>query len=125
VLRVSRTCLHRGAGDNDIHEPEEDPMTSPLLRAAAAVAVTLSLAGCASTGQYLDDSFVTAKVKSEMLALGFGTGTDVSVETASGIVQLSGFVSSQAEMDKAVAAARKVEGVRSVSNKMQLKPTSR
>lgn len=100
-------------------------MTSTLLRAAATVAVTLSLAGCASTGQYLEDSFVTAKVKSEMLALGFGTGTDVSVETASGIVQLSGFVSTQAEMDKAVAAARKVEGVRSVSNKMQLKPTSR
>jgi osmotically-inducible protein OsmY len=100
-------------------------MKRSIPRAAAAVVFALSLAGCAATGQYFDDAWITTKVKADIFALGFGTATDVNVETNAGVVQLAGFASNQAEIDAAVAAARKVPGVRSVSNRMQIKASAR
>ena len=92
----------------------------------AAVALT-SLAGCASTqkqestGQYLDDTAITAKVKSAILNEPTLKSAEINVETFKGRVQLSGFVSSRANIDRAVSVAQAVTGVKSVANDMRVK----
>lgn len=99
---------------------------SILVLVAAAVAFT-GLAGCAatatqrSTGQYVDDTATTAKVKAAIFNDASLKLTEINVETFKGVVQLSGFVSSQADIDKAASLARGVKGVVSVKNDMRLK----
>jgi hyperosmotically inducible protein len=95
---------------------------------AIFLAVTLlSAAGCASTakqestGEYVDDSVITTKVKAAILNDGTLKSAEINVETFKGVVQLSGFVSSSAYIDKAVALTRAVKGVKSVKNDMQVK----
>ena len=91
------------------------------------VALMATAVGCAgtserqSTGAYIDDSWITTKVKSDILAEPSLKVTDINVETYKGAVQLSGFVDSAASRDKAVALARSVKGVTSVKNDMRLK----
>lgn len=92
------------------------------------LAIFLSLAiGCAgsptqeSTGEYLSDTWITAKVKTALANDSIVKSTEVNVETFKGIVQLSGFVSSNAAMNQAVLVARGVEGVASVKNDMRTK----
>jgi osmotically-inducible protein OsmY len=88
------------------------------------VAMTL---GCASTakqegtGEYVDDTVITTKVKAAILNEPTLKSAEINVETFKGVVQLSGFVSSSAAESTAVAVARKVEGVKSVKNDMRLK----
>jgi hyperosmotically inducible protein len=83
--------------------------------------------GCASTsthegtGQYVDDSVITAKVKAAILEEPTLKSAEINVETFKGVVQLSGFVSSRGEMNKAVAVARGVNGVTSVKDDMRVK----
>ena len=83
--------------------------------------------GCAATstregtGEYVDDSAITAKVKSAMLGSSGLKSTDINVETFKSVVQLSGFVNSQAQMAQAVRVAQGVGGVKSVKNDMRLK----
>ncbi len=92
--------------------------------AALAMAVTL---GCASTstsegtGEYVDDTVITAKVKSAIFGEPTLKSTEINVETFKGTVQLSGFVSSQADASKAIMLARNVHGVKSVKNDMRVK----
>jgi hyperosmotically inducible protein len=74
-----------------------------------------------NTGAYLDDSAITAKVKSAFVADKEVSALDIKVETISGVVQLSGFVSSQQEIDRAAEVARNVVGVKSVENNIRLK----
>lgn len=95
---------------------------------AIFLAITLaSFVGCASTskqsgtGEYIDDSVITAKVKAAIFNEPTLKATEINVETFKGEVQLSGFVSSQASMNKAVEVARSVKGVKSVKNDMRLK----
>lgn len=95
---------------------------------AVFVAVTLvAAAGCASTptqegtAEYVDDSVITGKVKLAILNEPTLKSAEINVETFKGVVQLSGFVNSQADISKAVAVARGVEGVKSVKNDMRLK----
>lgn len=97
-------------------------MKRTFIRLAAAAAVSLSLAACATTGQYFDDSWVTSKVKTSLVSAGLG---EITVETQNGVVQLAGFTNSQADIDKAVAEVRKIEGVKSVSNRVQLKSSTK
>lgn len=101
-----------------------------LIRFFFATFLTLTLlsaAGCASThtqegtGEYFDDSIVTSKVKTAILAEPTLSSAEINVETFKGVVQLSGFVSSQAEINKAEAVARSIKGVISVKNDMRLK----
>lgn len=86
-----------------------------------------SLFGCAAsptnegTKAYLDDSVVTTKVKSAILGEPTLKSIEIGVETYKGKVQLSGFVSSTAEIRKAGEVARKVDGVHSVKNDLRLK----
>jgi osmotically-inducible protein OsmY len=95
-----------------------------------AVAVTLALLlslGCSSTptqestGEYIDDSVITARVKTAIFKEPTLKSAEVNVETFKGVVQLSGFVSSQSDINKAVEIAGGIEGVKSVKNDMQLK----
>lgn len=95
---------------------------------AAFLAVSLaSVAGCASTptqqstGEYIDDSVITTKVKTAILEDPVTKVLEIKVTTFKGEVQLSGFVSSTAEADRAVELARGVKGVTSVKNDMQIK----
>ena len=74
-----------------------------------------------STGEYVDDSVITTKVKSLLAADDFLKSFEISVETYKGTVQLSGFVSSQQAVDKAVQITRSVKGVKSVKNDLIVK----
>jgi hyperosmotically inducible protein len=103
---------------------------------AVLAASSLALGACASsqspktnevsksetTGQYVDDATLTAKVKTAIASdVGVKAAANVNVETYRGVVQLSGFADSDAQASKAVAAAKKVSGVRSVKNDMRIK----
>ena len=87
----------------------------------------LTTVGCASTqkqegsGEYVDDSVITSKVKAAILEEPALSSAGINVETFKGIVQLSGFVNSRADINKAVAVARGVGGVKSVKNEIQPK----
>jgi len=87
----------------------------------------LTAVGCASTqkqegtGEYIDDSVITSKVKAAILNEPSLNSAEINVETFKGVVQLSGFVSSRADISKAEAVARDVIGVTSVKNDMRLK----
>lgn len=89
--------------------------------------IMLGMAGCASTRthesptEYVEDSVITAKVKTAIFADDSLKSSEINVETFKGVVQLSGFVNSQADIQKAVAVASDVGGVKSVKNDMQLK----
>ncbi len=98
------------------------------LLSAVFLAVTLvSFMGCASsskqesTGQYMDDSVITTKVKTAIFNEPDLKSLEINVETFKGVVQLSGFVSSQTAINKAVQVARSVGGVKSVKNDMRIK----
>jgi osmotically-inducible protein OsmY len=74
-----------------------------------------------STGEYVDDSVITTKVKSLLAADDFLKSFQIGVETFKGTVQLSGFVASQQAVDKASEIARSVKGVTSVKNDLIVK----
>lgn len=86
-----------------------------------------SVVGCASTqtkegtGEYVDDTVITAKVKSAIFGEPSLKSAEINVETFKGVVQLSGFVSSAADERKAAELARSVPGVKSVKDDMRLK----
>ncbi len=74
-----------------------------------------------SAGEYLDDSVITTRVKTAIFNESTLKSAEINVETYKGVVQLSGFVNSQADINKAVDVARNIKGVTSVQNDMQLK----
>lgn len=74
-----------------------------------------------STGEYIDDSVITTKVKSLIAEDDFLKSFQISVETYQGTVQLSGFVNSQNAVNKAGEIARSVKGVKSVKNNLIIK----
>ncbi len=74
-----------------------------------------------STGEYVDDSVITTKVKAMLAEDDFLKSFQIGVETFKGTVQLSGFVNKQTAVDKAVEIARSVKGVRSVKNDLIVK----
>jgi osmotically-inducible protein OsmY len=101
-----------------------------LTKFISPVLLTVFLAsavGCASTakkegtGEYIDDSVITTKVKAAILNEDSLKSAEINVETFKGVVQLSGFVSSKADINKATNVAASVKGVVSVKNDMHLK----
>lgn len=86
-----------------------------------------ALAGCAQTenrasaGQYIDDTVITAKVKSALVADPELKATEIQVETYKGTVQLSGFVAAPEHVQKAERLVREMEGVKSVKNDIAIK----
>ena len=96
----------------------------PLL---VLMGLLMGLAGCAATdtrsgtSEYIDDTVITTKVKAAIFNDSSLRSSEINVETFKSVVQLSGFVSSQTEIDTAVLLARNVAGVESVVNSMLLR----
>jgi osmotically-inducible protein OsmY len=89
-----------------------------------ASALVLSLAACdavsgrETTGQYVDDATISTKVRESYVADPVIKSMEVHVETLQGVVELSGFVDTRKQEDRAVALARKVKGVQSVQDNL-------
>ena len=100
----------------------------PLLACALLVGAPAIFSGCAatptkeSTGEYVDDSAVTAKIKAAFVKDESVSARDIKVETFKGVVQLSGFVNTAAEKARAETIATGTDGVKSVQNKISVKP---
>ncbi len=98
-----------------------------ILPAVLVLTMLSLLAGCASTetssgtGEYIDDTVITTKVKAAIFNESGLNSSEINVETFKGEVQLSGFVTSQGDIDTAVMLARNVAGVESVVNSMRLR----
>ena len=98
-----------------------------LLKNVLLVILLAALVGCASTakregtGEYIDNSVITTKVKAAIFGDESLKSSEINVETFKGVVQLSGFVGSQDEINRAVEVARTVNGVTSVKNDMRVK----
>ena len=92
-----------------------------LVMFIAAFVACASTSKQESTGQYVDDSVITTKVKSLLAGDDFLKSFQIGVETYKGVVQLSGFVNSQQAVDKAIQISRSVKGVRSVRNDLIVK----
>ena len=92
-----------------------------LIMFIAALVACASTSKRESTGEYVDDSVITAKVKSQLAADDFLKSFQISVETFKGTVQLSGFVNTITAVDKADEIARSVKGVKNVKNDLIVK----
>src|SRR5688572_18705904 len=75
----------------------------------------------ASTGQQIDDTTITTKVKAKMVDDPAVSALNIKVETFKGTVQLSGFANNATEVNRAVEIARGTDGVKSVKNDIRLK----
>ena len=97
------------------------------LSALFATFLLMTSLGCASsqtkegTGEYVDDSVITTKVKAAILGEPGLKSSEINVETFKGVVQLSGFVNSSADISTATKVAHNVAGVTSVKNDMHVK----
>jgi len=87
----------------------------PVMLAASVVGCSL-FEGRESTGQYVDDTAISTKVKAQFVRDPVVKASQVSVETMQGVVQLSGFVDTRQEAERAAQLARNVDGVRGVKN---------
>lgn len=112
-------------------------MNNQLTKIAITMALTVTAAafitGCnrvepvpataspTTVGTELDDTVITTRVKSALLADQDIKGFDIKVETRKGMVLLSGFVDNQSQIDRVMSVTRIVEGVRDVENRMTLK----
>ncbi len=100
---------------------------SKFLSAFMIVMAMLTVTACQSTskqestGEYIDDSVITTKVKAALVHDKTVKASEVNVETFKGVVQLSGFVSESEDIAKAVKIAREVNGVVSVKNDIRVK----
>jgi osmotically-inducible protein OsmY len=98
-----------------------------VVRYFVVLMLIVTFVACASTskqegtGEYVDNSVITSKIKSKLAADDFLKSFEIGVETYKGIVQLSGFVDSQKAIDKAGQIARSVDGVKSVKNNLRIK----
>lgn len=98
-----------------------------VMKCLVCIALIVAFAGCAatrtreSTGGYVDDSVITTKVKSDLVADPVTKARAISVETFKGVVQLSGFVNTVQEKEKAGEIARNVKGVVDVKNNINIK----
>lgn len=92
-------------------------MTVALLFSSGCVSTSTK----ESTGEYVDDSVITTKVKAAIFKESTLKSAEINIETFKGVVQLSGFVSSSENELKAVEIARGINGVKLVKNDMRLK----
>ena len=95
-----------------------------LLAAAATLAAACSATPTEeSTGGYVDDATITAKIKTDLVQDAKVSATDVHVKTYKGVVDLSGFVDSQSQISQAGVVAGQVSGVKAVHNNLIVKGT--
>ena len=102
-------------------------MTSKVRVAVLVSLLAVGAAGCAghrgvdSTGEVVEDSWITSKVKSKLVADKEVSGTSIHVKTVDGVVTLGGTASTQAEADRAVKDAEGIKGVKSVVSNIEVK----
>jgi len=132
ILSNLRTLKQKGLVIKQFNTNQQKGVTVMKKRNIAIHCLVLlmliaTFTACASTrtqesaGEYVDDSVITTKVKSLLAADDLLKSFQISVETFKGTVQLSGFVGSQAAVDKAGEIARSVKGVTSVKNDLVVK----
>ncbi len=92
-----------------------------LLMLIAVIGACASTSTRESTGEYVDDSVITTKVKSMLAADDFLKSFKIGVKTYRGVVQLSGFVNSQKAVDKATEIVKGVNGVKDIKNDLIVK----
>jgi osmotically-inducible protein OsmY len=98
-----------------------------ILQNAILATVLAATVGCTSTptqegtGEYLDDTWITTRIKAALFNESTLKATEINVETFKGQVQLSGFVNSSRDISKAIEIARSTKGVKSVRNDMRIK----
>lgn len=112
-----------------MQRPMKNTLTSLCLVAALGGGALLT--GCAnhgntpsndkSAGEVVDDAWITTKVKAAFVEDPTVKALDIKVDTFKGVVQLSGFANSSAEMARAAEIARGIKGVKSVKNDVRLK----
>lgn len=99
----------------------------PLFLATLLAVTVLGSVSCAATrtsegtGEYVDDTVITTKVKAAFLGEEGLKVAEINVETFKGVVQLSGFINSRADADRAITLARGISGVVSVKDDMRIK----
>lgn len=105
-------------------------LTTRRMRASLlAITFVTTLGACSkpgeqsTTGQYLNDATVTAKVKADLIKDNTVKATEIQVETTQGVVQLNGFVGSEEARQRAEQLAKSIEGVKSVSNNLAVQST--
>ena len=102
-------------------------MRNIVIRCLVLLTLIATFAACAatrtheSTGEYIDDSIITTKVKSLLATDDFLKSFQINVETYKGTVQLSGFANSQKAVDKAGEIVMSVNGVKSIKNNLIVK----
>jgi osmotically-inducible protein OsmY len=102
-------------------------MTKRIATAIFTATVAFTIVGCSSsptkesTGEYIDDAAITAKVKATIFNEPTLKATEINVETFKGDVQLSGFVAQPQDAQRAAELARGVKGVSSVKNDIRVK----
>lgn len=102
-------------------------IASRIAQIMIAASVVTTMVACAptqtreGTGEYIDDSVITAKVKAAFVNDPAVKATEINVETFKGEVQLSGFVAQAADAQRAADIARGVKGVKSVKNDVRVK----
>lgn len=103
---------------------------SALIFGVSALALAGGITGCAgnrytqSTGERIDDKADSARVRSALNADTQYKYADVNVQTFKGVVQLSGFVNSRDQKNRAGDLAKKVEGIKEVENNITVKETA-
>jgi hyperosmotically inducible periplasmic protein len=139
---LTSAANHGGFYFNSILEKNSMNMHNKLFVLTVTLISALSIGACGKTedkaakpeapksevkttvGTEMDDSAITTKVKSALLADEDIKSFDIKVETNKGEVQLSGFVDNQTQVDRAAEVAKRVEGVKNVINNTSLKTTS-
>lgn len=92
-----------------------------------AALTLIATVGCASTnnesstGEYIDDTVITTKVKAALIQDEELKAHEINVETFKGVVQLSGFVKERSDIGKATALVKDIDGVKSVKNDLLVK----
>lgn len=121
-----RNCRHQKIVDHQFIRKKQMSLINKIT-VLAFTGILISLSACAatdtkeSTGQYVDNSVLTAKVKTAIFNEPTLKSSEITVQTFKGEVQLSGFVSSIDQTNKAVEVARGIPGVTSVKNDMRVK----
>jgi osmotically-inducible protein OsmY len=122
-------CARQSVTRNTIINNKECIMniTKRVATAVFTAAVAFTMVGCASsgnkesTGEYVDDAVITAKVKASIFNEPNLKASEINVETYKGDVQLSGFVAQPEDAQRAADVARGVKGVTSVKNDIRVK----
>ena len=110
-------------GGTEAKAEAKQPVPAAASNEAAKETSSAAASKPESAGKYIDDAVITAKVKAAILEEPTLKSAEINVETSKGRVQLTGFVGSRADINKAVKVAKKIKGVKSVKNDMILKGT--